>query len=272
MVENNKKDIFENKKDIFENNIKYVTSKKALEILGISIVTLRSWAEKGDIDTIRTSGNHRLYNVEKYLNDNTNNNINNDNNELVKNSDEDNSDIGESDIKNNRNRYMGRLKPSDINNNSDDDSNSNSNSDSDSDSDSDNNSDSDSDNDSDNNKSHKKYNICYLRISSKDNLSLLKKQQQYVKNKYPKYKIIIDIGSSLDFNRSGFIKLFNLILDKKINKLLLFNKNVIISSGYNFIKKLIKEHNKGKIIVEKKKKIFKLNDFKNDLKYITQYY
>ena len=45
----------------------YVSSQKAMELLGISRTTLRSWAKNNKIDTIRTVGNHRRYNVQKYL-------------------------------------------------------------------------------------------------------------------------------------------------------------------------------------------------------------
>ena len=38
-----------------------------MEKLGVHIVILRDWAKNGKIETIRTAGNHRLYNVEKYL-------------------------------------------------------------------------------------------------------------------------------------------------------------------------------------------------------------
>ena len=46
---------------------KYVGSKEATKILGVHYKTLHNWDEKGLIDTIRTPGNKRLYNVEKYL-------------------------------------------------------------------------------------------------------------------------------------------------------------------------------------------------------------
>ena len=47
---------------------KYVTGKVASQQLGVHIRTLYQWDEKGKIDTIRTPGNKRLYNVEKFLN------------------------------------------------------------------------------------------------------------------------------------------------------------------------------------------------------------
>src|SRR5438067_8299398 len=56
---------------------KYVGGKEASRILGVHQRTLYQWEEKGLIDTIRTPGGKRLYNVEKYLKEqqDKNNNI-----------------------------------------------------------------------------------------------------------------------------------------------------------------------------------------------------
>ena len=45
----------------------YVGGKEACGILGIHENTLRNWANDEKIDTIRTPGGKRLYNVNKYL-------------------------------------------------------------------------------------------------------------------------------------------------------------------------------------------------------------
>jgi putative resolvase len=56
------------------NNKTYVKGKEASEILGIHQRTLYQWDKKGWIETKRTNGNHRLYNVGKYLEKNKMNN------------------------------------------------------------------------------------------------------------------------------------------------------------------------------------------------------
>jgi predicted site-specific integrase-resolvase len=53
----------------------YVNGKTASNRLGISINTLRSYADKGKIDVIKTKGGIRRYNIEKYIKDNVNNPI-----------------------------------------------------------------------------------------------------------------------------------------------------------------------------------------------------
>lgn len=49
------------------NNEQFVSGKEASKILGVHQRTLYQWEEKGQIETIRTPGNKRLYNVKKYL-------------------------------------------------------------------------------------------------------------------------------------------------------------------------------------------------------------
>jgi putative resolvase len=51
------------------NNPKYIGGKEASEILGVHQRTLYVWEELKKIDTIRTPGGKRLYNVEKYMKD-----------------------------------------------------------------------------------------------------------------------------------------------------------------------------------------------------------
>lgn len=51
---------------------RYVTPQKACKILGVHYKTLYNWERKNKIETIRTPGGKRLYNVDKYVNDHIN--------------------------------------------------------------------------------------------------------------------------------------------------------------------------------------------------------
>lgn len=57
-------------------NKSFITPKEASRILGVHYQTLYNYERKGLIETIRTPGGKRLYNVEKYLNNNIKNIIN----------------------------------------------------------------------------------------------------------------------------------------------------------------------------------------------------
>jgi putative resolvase len=52
------------------NISKYIGKKQALEILGISSMTLLKLEELNKIEIIKTIGGHRKYNVQKYIDDN----------------------------------------------------------------------------------------------------------------------------------------------------------------------------------------------------------
>ena len=49
------------------DKIKFGGGKKASEIIGVHQRTLYLWEKKGLIETIRTTGGKRLYNIEKYI-------------------------------------------------------------------------------------------------------------------------------------------------------------------------------------------------------------
>ena len=54
------------------NENKFVGGKEASEILGVHQRTLYLWDDKGLIETKRTPGNKRLYNVKKFIDDRNN--------------------------------------------------------------------------------------------------------------------------------------------------------------------------------------------------------
>ena len=171
------------------SNKKYVSTKKAKEILGVHVLTLHNWEKAGKIETIRTAGGHRLYNVEKYLKENNND------------------------------------------------------------------SDSELENDSDNDEENKGLNICYIRVSTVGQKDDLKRQKEYMVKRYPKYTIIEDIGSGINFNRKGLRKIIKLAIGGKINKVVVAYKDRLTRFGFELIEDIIKEYSNGEIKVENEKDI-----------------
>ena len=47
----------------------FVPMREAMKILGLSAKTLQRYADSGLIQAIRTDKNHRLFNVQKYIED-----------------------------------------------------------------------------------------------------------------------------------------------------------------------------------------------------------
>ena len=98
-----------------------------------------------------------------------------------------------------------------------------------------------------------KLNICYIRVSTYGQKDDLSRQRNYMKNKYPGYKIIEDIGSGINFNRKGFRKIVNLAIAGKVDILVVAHKDRLTRFGFEFIEDLINEYSNGKIIVESNK-------------------
>lgn len=172
---------------------KYVNTKKAKEILGVHVLTLYNWEKKGKIDTIRTAGGQRLYNVEKYL-----------------------ATHGDK-------QYEEKLNK-------------------------------ENENKLEETKDKKeKENICYVRVSTIGQKDDLERQKKYMKEKYPEYTIIEDIGSGINFNRKGLRRIINLAISGKVNKLVVAYKDRLTRFGYELIEDLIKEYSKGEVIIENEK-------------------
>lgn len=167
---------------------KYIGKKKALELLGISGMTLLKLEEQNKIEVIKTIGGHRKYNVQKYINDNK------------KKADE---------------KISVNLKNT--------------------------------------NNIKEKINICYVRVSTQGQKSDLEHQKEYMIKKYPKYEIIEDIGSGINFNRKGLRKIIKLGIEGKINKLVVAYKDRLTRFGFELIEDLIKEYSNGEIIIENEK-------------------
>jgi putative resolvase len=166
----------------------YVSGKRAKEILGVHTQTLYNWEKNGKLETIRTAGGQRHYNVKKYM-------------ELYANPEIIKEDKIEED----------KIE-----------------------------------------KSTKKINICYVRVSTLNQKDDLERQKKYMLEKYPTYNIIEDIGSGINFNRKGLRRIINFAISGKINRVVVAHKDRLTRFGFELIEDLIKEYSKGEIILDDK--------------------
>jgi len=95
--------------------------------------------------------------------------------------------------------------------------------------------------------------ICYCRVSSSKQKEDLKRQIEYMKSKYPTYEIISDIGSGLNFNRTGLNDIIDGAIKGDIEIVVVSYKDRLARFGYELIEKLIKEYSNGEIKIENKK-------------------
>ena len=95
--------------------------------------------------------------------------------------------------------------------------------------------------------------ICYCRVSSNKQKEDLIRQVEYMRNKYPTYEIITDIGSGLNFNRTGLNKIIDMAINGEIEIVVVAYKDRLTRFGYDLIERMIKEYSKGEIKIENKK-------------------
>ena len=97
---------------------------------------------------------------------------------------------------------------------------------------------------------NEKLNICYVRVSTRGQKEDLERQKKYMKEKYPKYIIIEDIGSGINFNRIGLRKIIKLGIANKINTLVVAYKDRLTRFGFDLIKDLLLEYSNAEIKIE----------------------
>mgnify|MGYP005649714597 FL=1 len=144
----------------------YVKAKEAADYHGVSIQTLRRWANNGKIQFIRTNGNHRRF--------------------LIRNEE-------------------------------------------------------------------KTKKIIYARVSSQKQKSNLQNQIKYLKKKYPKYELITDIGSGINFKRKGLQRILDGLFDGTIEEVVVTTQDRLVRFGFDLFKYIfIKVGSKLTVINSKK--------------------
>ena len=81
----------------------------------------------------------------------------------------------------------------------------------------------------------KKRKICYCRVSSVGQRDDLQRQIEYMKELYPSYEIMYDIGSGLNFKRKNLKKIINLAIANQIDEIVIAYKDRLCRFGYDLI-------------------------------------
>jgi len=152
----------------------FLKSNKACQILGLCPETLRRLDREGHIQTIRTSGGIRLYNIAKY-------------------------------ISQHRNKFK--------------------------------------------DKTDDKISICYCRVSTSGQKDDLKRQIDFMQQKYPNHKIITDVGSGINFKRKGLKTILELGYNGKIKELVVAYKDRLCRFAFELIEHVLKYCSNAKIVV-----------------------
>jgi len=95
--------------------------------------------------------------------------------------------------------------------------------------------------------------VCYCRVSSKKQLDDLERQKLYLKEQFPSYRIIADVGSGLNWKRKGLQAILELAFQGNLDEVVVAHKDRLSRIAFELIEWIL--HKKGaKIVVLDKEK------------------
>ena len=93
-----------------------------------------------------------------------------------------------------------------------------------------------------------KQKIIYARVSTQGQKEDLERQVAVLKKHYPDHRVIKDIGSGLNFKRSGFKTILDLAIRGNLTELVITNKDRLCRFGFELFQAILKPSN-GNIVV-----------------------
>jgi len=107
--------------------------------------------------------------------------------------------------------------------------------------------------------------ICYCRVSSKGQKDDLSRQEQYLKELYPTYEFIRDIGSGLNFKRRGIKTILEYSYKGEIEELVVAHKDRLCRFGFEIFEFVISKFSKGRIIILDNSTVSKNEELVSDI-------
>lgn len=109
-----------------------------------------------------------------------------------------------------------------------------------------------------------KVTICYARVSQNKQKEDLKRQVQFLNERYPSAEIVQDIGSGLNFKRKGLLSVLERAMQGECITLVVAYKDRLARFGFDLIEWCI-ERTGGKVVVLGKKDTSPSDELVNDL-------
>lgn len=118
---------------------------------------------------------------------------------------------------------------------------------------------------------NEKNTLLYARVSTSSQSNDLEKQvdnlKSYAYAKGYKFNIITDIGSGINYTKSGLQELINLVCSKKVDKIVILYKDRLASFGFEIIEQICKIHDVEIEIIDNSS-LSKEEELTNDLIHI----
>jgi predicted site-specific integrase-resolvase len=81
----------------------------------------------------------------------------------------------------------------------------------------------------------KRATVCYCRVSSRKQTDDLRRQVEYLKSIYPSSEVITDVGSGLNFKRTGLLSLLERATKGSISQVVVAHKDRLCRFGFELI-------------------------------------
>jgi predicted site-specific integrase-resolvase len=85
--------------------------------------------------------------------------------------------------------------------------------------------------------------IIYTRVSSGKQKADLERQSEYLRNKYPTHKLITDIGSGINFERTGFKRILEGVFKGTIQEVVVAHRDRFTRFGFSLFEWIFSQHN-----------------------------
>lgn len=112
-------------------------------------------------------------------------------------------------------------------------------------------------------------NYIYVRVSSKKQGEDLDRQEAFLRNLYPSHTVIRDIGSGLNYKRTGLLKLLKLSNKGEVREVVVFSKDRLCRFGFELLQFQFSENN-TKLVVQTQSDKTKEEEFTEDILAILQ--
>ena len=117
-----------------------------------------------------------------------------------------------------------------------------------------------------------KENVCYCRVSTHGQKDDLTRQIEYMKEKYPEFRIITDVGSGINFKRPGLTEIIDLAVENKLAKVVVAYKDRLCRIGYELIEHILVKYSGAEIIIDSKTNETINEEMANDILQIVTVY
>ncbi len=92
--------------------------------------------------------------------------------------------------------------------------------------------------------------ICYARVSSASQKEDLERQVLFLKQKYPDYEVVTDVGSGLNFKRKGFRRVLESVLSNSVSEIVVAHRDRLCRFGFELVQWICDKSDTKLVVLE----------------------